>query len=92
MQHFSLLQHCIFPGFGHDWDSLFEETQAPDIKVGGVLCWELEPLFFNLFLFSSIFFRTFPYFPVVSRSYCLACVFIFFFMKHGIFMTCWGVN
>lgn len=61
------------------WNSLFEETQAPDIKVGGVLCWELEPFFFLIyFCFPRFSFVLFLYFPLVSRSYCLACVFIFF--------------
>ena len=64
------------------WDSLFEKTQAPDIKVGGVLCWELEPLFFNLFLFSSIFFRTFPLF---SRSLpqLLSCLCVYIFLNEA---------
>lgn len=64
------------------WDSLFEETQVPDIKVGGVLCWELEPLFFNLFLFSSIFFRTFPLFSL-SLPQLLSCLCVYLFLHEA---------
>ena len=64
------------------WDSLFEETQAPDIKVGGVLCWELEPFFFNLFLFSSIFFRTFPLFSL-SLPQLLSCLCVYLFLNEA---------